>query len=386
LRDRIRALEQYAGRQKVVSQDFEDRDLFALAIDRTEDVACGVLFKVREGKVVGRQHTYLRRLEGQTDEALMQVLLEAYYAEAAFFPDEVLLSGPVADPGPLEALLRERRGKKVSLRVPERGDKAGLIRMVAANARLLLDEWRLQKARREEGRIPHAVKALQRDLNLPRLPRRIECFDVSHLGGTGIVASCVVFEDGRPRKKEYRTYKVRSVAEGRSDDYQALREVVARRYRRVLEENGPWPDLVVIDGGKGQLACAVEALQAEGVYGRFPVVGLAKRLEEVFFPGDRDSVVIPRTSSSLQLLQRVRNEAHRFAVTFQRKQRQKRTLHSELTAIPGVGEQRVRTLLRTFGSVRRVKAAPEAALAEVVGPALAARIRAHFDARDTDGA
>ncbi|GIV57618.1 MAG: UvrABC system protein C [Rhodothermaceae bacterium] len=386
LRDRIRALEQYAGRQKVVSQDFEDRDLFALAIDRTEDVACGVLFKVREGKVVGRQHTYLRRLEGQTDEALMQVLLEAYYAEAAFFPDEVLLSGPVADPGPLEALLRERRGKKVPLRVPERGDKAGLIRMVAANARLLLDEWRLQKARREEGRIPHAVKALQRDLNLPRLPRRIECFDVSHLGGTGIVASCVVFEDGRPRKKEYRTYKVRSVAEGRSDDYQAMREVVARRYRRVLEENGPWPDLVVIDGGKGQLASAVEALQAEGVYGRFPIVGLAKRLEEVFFPGDRDSVVIPRTSSSLQLLQRVRNEAHRFAVTFQRKQRQKRTLHSELTAIPGVGEQRVRTLLRTFGSVRRVKAAPEVALAEVVGPALAARIRAHFDALDTDGA
>lgn len=236
-----------------------------------------------------------------------------------------------------------------------------------------------KKNRQEEGRILHAVRALQRDLHLPRLPRRIECFDVSHLGGTGIVASCVVFEDGRPKKKDYRTYKIRSVAGGKSDDFASMQEVVARRYERVRREDGPWPDLVVVDGGKGQLSHAVEALEAAGVKGRFPVVGLAKRLEEVFFPGDAEAVIIPRTSSSLQLLQRVRNEAHRFAVTFQRRQRRKQVLHSELMDVPGLGEKRVRRLLQAFGSVRRVKAASEAELAEVVGPAVAARIRTHFE-------
>ena len=379
LRDRIRALENYSAKQKIVSHDFVDRDLFALAVDRAEDVGCGVLFKVREGKVVGRRHKYLRRIEGRTDEELMQAFLENHYTETTFFPDEVLLSTPCAAPEPLAEYLRERRGRKVALRVPERGDKAGLIRMVEANARLLLEEWRVQKERREEGRIPHVVHALRRDLRLKHLPRRIECFDVSHLGGTGIVASCVVFEDGKPKRSEYRTYKVRTVEAGKSDDYRSMREVVARRYGRVREENGPWPDLVVIDGGKGQLSSAVEALEAAEVYGRFPVVGLAKRLEEVFFPGDTDAVVIPRTSSSLQLLQRVRNEAHRFAVTFQRKQRRMKTLHSELMDIPGVGDKSVRKLLKAFGSVKKVKAAPDEALAAVVGPAMTARIRAHFD-------
>ena len=379
LRDRIRALEKYSAKQKIAGNDLVDRDLFALACDRAEDVGCGVLFKVRDGKMVGRRHKYLRRIEGRSDEELMQTFLEDHYTEATFFPEEVLLSTPCADPEPLAEYLRERRGRKVAIRVPERGDKAGLIRMVEANARLLLEEWRVQKERREEGRIPHAVHALRRDLRLKRLPRRIECFDVSHLGGAGIVASCIVFEDGKPKKSEYRTYKVRTVEAGKSDDYRSMREVVARRYGRVREENGPWPDLVVIDGGKGQLSSAVEALEAVEVYGRFPVVGLAKRLEEVFFPGDTDAVVIPRTSSSLQLLQRVRNEAHRFAVTFQRKQRRMKTLHSELMDIPGVGDKSVRKLLKAFGSVKKVKAAPDEALAAVVGPAMTARIRAYFD-------
>lgn len=382
LRDRIQALENYTAKQKIVSQDFVDRDLFALAVDRAENAACGALFMVREGKVVGRRHKYLRRIEGRTDAELMQALLENHYTETTFFPDEVHLSTSCATPEPLAEYLRARRGKKVALHVPERGDKAGLIRMVEANARLLLEEWRRQKEQREEGRIPHVVHALRRDLRLKRLPRRIECFDVSHLGGAGIVASCVVFEDGKPKRSAYRTYKVRTVEAGKSDDYRSMREVVARRYARVREENGPWPDLVVIDGGKGQLSSAVEALEATDVYGRFPVVGLAKRLEEVFFPGDTDAVVIPRTSSSLQLLQRVRNEAHRFAVTFQRKQRRTKTLHSELMDIPGVGAKSVRKLLKAFGSVKKVKAAPNEALAAVVGPAMTAKIRAYFDERE----
>lgn len=381
MRDQVKALEKYSEKQRIVSQDFDDRDLFALHRDAEENVAVGVLFKVREGKVVGRQHKYLKGIEGSPDAELMQTLLERHYTDTTFFPDEVLLSHAPAEPEALEGLLREARGKKVPLRVPERGDKAGLLRMVEANAELLMGEYKLAQQAREEGRIPHVVKALQRDLHLPKLPRRMECFDISHLGGTGTVASCVVFEDGKPKKKDYRTYKIRTVEVGKPDDFQSMREVLTRRYKRILEENGPWPQLVVIDGGKGQLSSAVEALQEVGVYGKFPVVGLAKRLEEVFFPGDSEAKLIPRTSSSLQLLQRIRNEAHRFAVTFQRKQRQLKTLHSELMDIPGVGEKSVRKLLKTFGSVKKVKATEEAALAEVVGPALAKKVRGYFDAQ-----
>ncbi|HET6566474.1 MAG TPA: excinuclease ABC subunit UvrC, partial [Rhodothermales bacterium] len=378
IRDQLNAVEKYSEKQKVVSLDPTDRDLFALSADLEDDIACGVIFKVREGKVIARQHKYLRRIEGRETSELMQSLLENYYTEATFFPDEVFLSIQTQDPDPLEDYLRQQRGKKVAIKVPERGDKADLMRMAEANAKLLVDEWKLQKQKQEEERVPHAVKALQRDLYLKQTPRRIECIDISHLGGTGTVASCIVFEDGKPKKSDYRTYKIRSVEEGRPDDFQSMREVVARRYGHMLQENGPWPDLVVIDGGKGQLSSAVEALQKTETYGKFAVVGLAKRLEEVFFPGDQESVLIPRTSSSLQLLQRVRNEAHRFAVTFQRKQRQLKTLHSELMDIPGVGDKTVRKLLSHFGSVKRIREAPLDALAPIIGPAMAARVHAYF--------
>lgn len=381
LRDQIVALDKYSEKQKIVTQEFVDRDLFSLVVDREEGVACGVLFKVREGKVIGRQHKYLRRIEGVPDEDLMQSFLEDHYTDTTFFPEEVYLGTPAADTEPLEELLRLGRGKKVVVKVPQRGDKADLMRMVEANARLLLDEWKLAQMKRGEDRVPHAVRQLQIDLRLQHLPRRLECFDISHLSGTGTVASCVVFEDGKPKKSEYRHYKIRSLEEGQIDDFQSMREVVLRRYRKVAEENGPWPDLVVIDGGKGQLSSAVTALQQAEVYGRFPVVGLAKRLEEVFFPGDSEPLLIGKASTSLQLLQRIRNEAHRFAVTFQRKQRQLKTLHSELMDIPGVGPKTAQKLLATFGSVKRVREAAPEALSEVVGPAVAARLRAHFEAR-----
>jgi excinuclease ABC subunit C len=381
LRDQIVALRKYSERQRIVSQDFVDRDVFALAVDREINTACGVLFKVREGTVVGRQHKYLRQIDDRSDEDLMQAFLEHHYTESTFFPEEVLVSVLPSDPEPLEELLRQQRGKKVALKAPERGDKAGLSRMVEANAKLLLDEYKIQKAQQDEGRIPHAVKTLQSDLHLPALPRHIECFDISHLGGTGTVASCVVFEDGKPKKSAYRTFKIRS-AEGKPDDFQSMYEVITRRYGKLAEENGPWPDLVVIDGGKGQLSSGVQALQDVGVYGRFPVVGLAKRLEEVFFPGDQESVMIPRTSASLQLLQRSRNEAHRFAVTFQRKQRASSTLTTELHDIPGVGEKTARKLLKTFGSVKRVREADLAALAEAVGSKAGGRVYAFFHSKD----
>lgn len=377
LRDRIAALEKYSARQRIVSQDFEDRDVFALAVDREESVACGVLFKVREGTVIGRQHKYIRRIEGLTDESLLQSLLESYYTETTFFPEEVLLSHDIPDPEPLEEVLRRGRGKKVGIRMPQRGDKAGLVRMVETNANLLLDEWKLQKEKRGEDRIPFAVKKLHKDLRLDDLPRRMECFDISHLSGTGTVASCVVFQDGKPRKSDYRHYKIRS-AEGKPDDYLSMREVISRRYKRILADDGPWPDLVVIDGGKGQLSSAVEALREVGAYGRFPVIGLAKRLEEVFFPGDSESMLIAKDSASLQLLQRLRNEAHRFAISFQRTQRTKRTIRTELTEIPGIGPKVSARLIGTFGSVKQVREASEEQLSAVVGPARARAVKTYF--------
>ena len=325
IRDQIKALKRYSEKQLIVSNEEADRDLFAMVVNREQDVACGTLFKVREGKVMGRQHKYIRQLRERSDALLMQSFLEHHYTETSFFPDEVLVSVEPADVSPIKDLLREHRGKKVPVRMPERGDKAGLLRMVQSNAELLLQEYMRQKEIQEEGRIPFAVKQLQQDLMLPALPKHIECFDISHLGGTDTVASCVVFVNGKPKKSEYRTFKIRTV-DARPDDYQSMREVLSRRYRKHLEENGPWPDLVVIDGGKGQLSSAVEALKEVDVYGKFAVVGLAKRLEEVFVPGDSESLLIARDSVSLQLLQRIRNEAHRFAITFQRKQRSKSTL------------------------------------------------------------
>ena len=380
LRDRVAAVERYAEKQKIVTDRDVDRDLFALAVDREADAAVGVVFAVREGKIVGRRHTVLRGLEGVPDDEVMQRAVEAHYAEASFFPDEVFLAAPMAEPGAVEALLRRERGRKVPLHVPQRGEKVDLMQMVEANARLLLGEWIRARETREAERVPRSVLSLQRDLSLARAPRRIECFDISHLGGTGTVASCVVFEDGRPKKSEYRTFKIRTVESGKPDDFASMREVVSRRYARTLEENGPWPDLVIIDGGKGQLSSAVEALRGVDVLGRFAVVGLAKRLEEVFTPGRRDSTLIPRTSSSLRLLQQVRDEAHRFAVTAQRKQRAIKDLRSELLDVPGVGAATARKLLTALGSARAVRAASEAEIAAVAGPSVARKVRAHFDA------
>ena len=391
LRNRIRALETYSGRQKVVSGDEADRDLFAVMVDPEEDVACGVLFKVREGKIIGRQHKYMHPVDGLDPALLMQRFVEDYYTDATFFPDEVLLGHAVAEPEPIGELLARERGKKVPLHVPKRGPKASLMRMVGTNAEVLLEEWKIRKAKRGEDRIPYAVQSLQKDLRLEALPRHIECFDASHLAGTGTVASCVVFRDGRPRKSDYRHYTIRSTQPGRPDDYAAMREVTRRRYHRLMEEQGPWPDLVVIDGGKGQLS-AVEAMLREiGAYGKFPLIGLAKRLEEVFFPGDSDPLHIAKASPSLRLLQRIRNEAHRFAVTFQRKKRKESTLHVSLCTIDGVGDKTARKLIRAFGSLKQVKAASEEAIRGVVGPATARKITAFFrkeneDARSLEGA
>ena len=377
LRNQISAINAYTEKQTVVVQKLIDRDLFALATCREENVAAAVVFKVRDGKLIGKQHKILKGIDGHSDEELLQTYVERYYTEATFFPDEVFLSLNIPSQDALGEYLRERRGRKVVVKKPQRGDKANLIRMVEANAQVTVDDWVSMLSKRGEARIPFAVKALQADLGLSHLPQRIECFDISHLGGTGTVASCIVFVNGKPSKREYRGYKIRSVPDGKPDDFMAMHEVVTRRYKRLIREGAPIPDLVVIDGGKGQLSSAVRALQEVKAYGKFPIIGLAKRLEEIYFPRDSFPIYIAKQSVSLQLIQRVRDEAHRFAVELQRKQRRKKLLHSELLDIPGIGPKRAQALVKKFGSVRMVKLADPIELAQVVGSRAAEAIHKH---------
>jgi excinuclease ABC subunit C len=273
----------------------------------------------------------------------------------------------------LESWLTGRRGTRVRIRTPQRGEKLRLLELVVRNARLAFElEWKHPRQQSQE-----ILRALGDLLDLEVEPRRIECFDISNIQGSDVVASMVVFEEGLPKKSDYRKFRVRGVT-GVPDDFASMREVVGRRYRRLLEEGTELPDLVLIDGGRGQLGAAVEALEELGL-GDQPVASLAKREELIFVRGREQPVALPRSSPVLQLVQRVRDEAHRFAVGFHRKTRTKRTLRSELDEIPGVGPTKRRRLLSAFGSLRGVKGASEAELATVVGPAMARRVRAYFD-------
>jgi excinuclease ABC subunit C len=372
LRDRIKGLQAYSERQKVVDLDVLDRDIVAFAAEG--DDACGVVFVIREGKMIGRRHYYMNNVDGKPPSELIETLLQQHYLEAEDLPQEILLPAEPENSVSVQEWLSGRRGSPVQLQVPLEGEEAKLVRLSRTNAQFLLDELKVQRMKRADY-VPHALSSLQRDLRLDRLPRRIECFDISNTQGTDAVASMVVFVDGKSRKSEYRKFKIRTV-EG-PDDFASMREVVERRYVRVLEEQGIMPDLIMVDGGKGQLSSAVEVLGKLGLSG-IPVIGLAKRLEEVFLPGQSEPELLAKTSGALRLLQQLRDEAHRFAITFHRSLRQKRTLQTELDLITGIGKKRAQELLEVFGSVQGVRFASEDQLAEVVGGKTAQRIKQYF--------
>jgi len=371
-RDRLRALSVYNQKQRVVDSKDVDRDIVAVAAK--DDDACGVVFKVRDGKVLGSHHYYLSNVEGKEEAEILEILLERYYLDNEDIPGELTLSGDVNSPGIIETWLAGKRNKPVTLETPRGGEKLKLVSMVRKNAAFLLEELQLQKMKRGD-LVPHSVQSLQKDLRLPAPPRRIECFDISNIQGSDTVASMVVFVDGKSKKSEYRKFKIRSV-DG-PDDFASMREVVERRYTRLVEEAGAMPDLIMVDGGKGQLSSAVEVLQRLGL-SSIPIIGLAKRLEEVFMPEESEPVTIARTSSSLRLLQQVRDEAHRFAITYHRKLRSKRILNTELDLIKGIGKARAKELLEAFGSVQGVKFATEEQIGEIVGTKLAAEIKDYF--------
>jgi excinuclease ABC subunit C len=379
-RDRLDALERVTNRQKVMSQDLSDWDLIAIA--REDDEACGVVMEVREGRLIGRQHYFIGGVLDAPESEVRSSFIRLFYLTASFVPREVYVAGAVDDKETILEWLHDRAEASVAIKVPQRGDKAQLLKMAAGNANLLLTERRLKRENRKQ-QIPASVSSLQRDLSLDKPPRRVEAMDISNIQGSDPVASLVCFVDGRPSKKDYRHFKITGI-EG-PNDFAMMHQVVTRRFRRLSEEGQTFPDLLMVDGGKGQLSSAVSALRALGIEDQ-PVIGLAKRLEEVFVPGHSDPQNIPKVSSSLKLLQALRDESHRFAVTFHRQVRKKRTLHSVLEDIEGVGPARRKQLLRHFGSMKRLREAEleDVKAVEGVGPKLAEQIVTALGGKDLE--
>jgi excinuclease ABC subunit C len=368
VRDSIEALERMEMPQKITTAEVDERDVFGIHVE--EGRASLQVFCVRDGRVASSEGFLLDRV-GDANRILEESVAR-FYENDRYVPREILVPEAFEGMEALAVWLSERRRGQVHFRVPQRGEKVRLLELVIGNAKLAHDlEWRHPKKRSRE-----ILVALMEALGLPDEPRRIECFDISNLQGSDIVASMVVFEMAAPKKSDYRTFKVKTVGENGPDDFASMREVVGRRYRRLLEEGSDLPDLVLIDGGLGQLGAAAEALDELGL-GELPLASLAKREEILYVRGRTDPVVLSHSAPTLQLMQAVRDEAHRFAVKFHRSRRAKRTISSELNAIKGVGPKARTKLLRAFGSLKGVKAATEADLAAVVGPALATRIAAY---------
>jgi len=346
-RDQLHAIGQFKDRQRKVAADFEDRDVFAFA--KEEDYAIAVIVRIRNGRITSREKISLRKLD-ELDAVTLETIITRFYLESDFIPKEISLPIEPDNQDQLNIWLKEKRNGAVQLSVPQRGEKAKEVRLAYQNAKLLLGEWMLNRKKRRE-LVPKMINQLQDDLQLKVPPRKIEAFDISHLGGTNTVASMVCFTDGKPKKSAYRKFKVKTV-EG-IDDFASMREIVHRRYKRVKEEGIGLPDLILIDGGKGQLSMAVSALRELGL-DYLPIVGLAKKLEEVFVPGQADAQSIHKQSPGLILLRRIRDEAHRFAIAFQKQKRTASISTSVFHEIPGMGEKRVKKLLRKYKDIQKI--------------------------------
>ncbi len=370
LRDSLRLLAELNDRQKMAGAGNRALDVFGL--HREGDRAHLAVFLVRGGKVVDRDGFALRELPPVDDGGLLEAALMRFYDLGREIPPRIEIPFDFPDRPLVAEWLGEKRDGKVDLHVPVRGTRRRMVDLVARNARIAFDLDFTESGKKAARR----VQALREALDLAADPRRIEAFDISNLGGRQVVASMVVLERGEPLPSAYRRFRIRSVA-GKPDDYRSMKEVVLRRYRRVLTEGQELPDLILVDGGPGQLGSAAAALHDLGL-SHIPHIGLAKREEEVFRPGAPDPLRLSRNSPALQLLQRARDEAHRFAITYHRRTRKAETLRSALDAVPGIGPRRRAALLSRFGSLRDVARAPEAELARAVGPALAAKLHSRL--------
>ena len=365
-RDQIEALEVYQHRQKMVLEEQIDRDIIGLA--RHDDEACCTVLEVREGRVVGDKHHFLGGVIEASDAEIISAFIRLFYLQSDFIPRQIHVNVALSDGEELAAWLTSKSDVKVTVAAFQRGLKAQAQELAVSNAAHMLEERRLKREALRD-RVPQSVHSLQRDISSPTLPRRIEGIDISNFQGTDTVGSLVVMIDGKPKRSEYRHFRIRSESEQGPDDFASIHEVVTRRISGLRRRGEALPDLLMIDGGKGQLSNAIDALRQLEIYD-LPVVGLAKRLEEIFVPGESEPILLPRASASLRLLQVLRDEAHRFAVTYHRKLRTKRTIASGLDDIPGIGPKRRQALLREFGSVRQLREADPEQIAAVKGVSL----------------
>ena len=373
LRDQIAAIEQVIERQRIVSSHLRDHDFIALA--RDDGQACVQIFFIRGGKLVGREYFVLTGAQDETASEVISSFVTQFYDEAAHVPPEILVQNELDELTIIEQWLRRKRGTKVVVKVPRRGKKREIMSMAVENASETLNrlraEWEADLNKQVE-----ALAQIQQALNLPEPPARIECYDISNIQGAQTTGSLVVFEHGVPSKRDYRRFRVRTV-EG-ADDFAAMAEVLSRRFKRAREskikqnldgKENRWsllPDLVVVDGGKGQLSSAVKVMKQQGLEG-IPIVGLAKKEEEIYVTGRSEPILLPRDSQGLYLLQRIRDEAHRFAISYHRKLREKHGMRSVLDEIPGVGPKRRSALLKRFGSLKAIRRATVEELAAVPG-------------------
>ncbi|MCK9519200.1 MAG: excinuclease ABC subunit UvrC [Dehalococcoidia bacterium] len=422
IRDQIKAVERTIERQMISTTKKEDMDVFGLA--RDGDQACVQVFFVRGTQMIGRDTFMLEGTRGESDAAVLASFLEQYYEGAQYIPKLVVVPVDPAEREEIATMLTEKRGANVEVRTPERGEKRRMVEMANENAKEALDVSRV-KWLADHSKTTQALEQLREELSLPEIPHRIECYDNSNIQGTSAVSSMVVFIDGKPAPNQYRRFRVKTV-EG-ANDFATMQEILRRRFRRAagglgtkdsgLSDVGPsspgplspaggegeratqslvlgtkssdrssdkssedaWelPDLVIIDGGKGQLSAAVQVMRELGVY-QIPTVGLAKRFEEIFVPDEDEPIVLPRGSEGLYLVQRIRDEAHRFAITFHRQVRAKGAVQSALDTIPGIGPKRKKALLRKFGSVKAIREAEVEEIASTVGftRALAEKVKA----------
>ena len=377
LRDQIQAIEKVVEKQKVVSSRDMDSDVIALA--RSNGQACVQIFFIRSGKLIGREYFILEGTREEPTSAVLAQFLEQYYHEASIIPKQVLLPEEVEEAQIIQQWLRQKRGgEKVELKVPQRGSQRELVQMAAENAaetlRALKTQWESDTHKQSQ-----ALSELQNALSLPEPPNRIECYDISNIQGTAAVGSMVVFEQGVPVKKYYRRFNIKTVVG--ADDFASLEEVLLRRFKRwqaaeeLKKEPGSTPDaafsllpnLLIVDGGKGQLGRAVQVLDKFNLTEKVPAVGLAKEEEVLFLPGKKDALVLPRNSQGLYLLERIRDEAHRFAITAHRNLRSRKGLASQLESIPGIGPARRKALLKQFGSLQKIREASSEELRKVPG-------------------
>jgi excinuclease ABC subunit C len=377
LRDQIQALNKVRERQKIISTEAVDQDV--VGVVRQGGEACVELFFVRRGRLLGQEAFFFDKVAGSSDGDVVGAFLTQFYARGVEPPAEILVSEEAPDAGLIAEWLSTRRGGKVEVTAPQRGRKREFVALAEQNAALALQNHLLARGNRQRV----VVEELQRALGLAGAPNRIEGYDISHIQGGEQVGSMVVWENGALKKDDYKRFRIRSV-DG-ADDFAALEEVLTRRFGRALEEGTVLPDLVLIDGGRGQLNVGLKVLENLGL-DWLPVVALAKQREEVYTADRLHPLVLDRGSPALQTLQKVRDEAHRFAITYHRTLRTRRTLQSELDSIPGVGPAIRTGLLKALGSARRVREASVADLAAVpkVTPRLAARIYDHFHPRPAD--